>query len=66
MNHNKDFFVWSALDIIEVSRIVIEHSLNTDASIGPKAEVHRMLEAKFVEPFNYPTWLANVVMIKKK
>jgi hypothetical protein len=31
-----------------------------------KAEVHRLLEAKFIEPVAYPTWLANVVMVQKK
>lgn len=31
-----------------------------------KAEVHRLLEAKFIEPIDYPTWLANVVMVQKK
>jgi hypothetical protein len=31
-----------------------------------KAEVHRLLEAKFIELVAYPTWLANVVMVQKK
>jgi hypothetical protein len=31
-----------------------------------KAEVHRLLEAKFIEPIAYPTWLAYVVMVQKK
>jgi hypothetical protein len=31
-----------------------------------KAEVHRLLEAKFIEPIAYLTWLANVVMVQKK
>jgi hypothetical protein len=31
-----------------------------------KAEVHRLLEANFIEPVAYPTWLANVVMVQKK
>jgi hypothetical protein len=31
-----------------------------------KAEVHRLLEAKFIESITYPTWLANVVMVQKK
>lgn len=31
-----------------------------------KAEVHRLLEAKFIEPIDYPTWLTNVVMVRKK
>jgi hypothetical protein len=28
-----------------------------------KAEVHRLLEAKFIELIGYSTWLANVVMV---
>jgi hypothetical protein len=28
--------------------------------------VHRLLEARFIEPIAYPTWLANVVMVQKK
>jgi hypothetical protein len=31
-----------------------------------KAEVHRLLEARFIEPIAYLTWLANVVMVQKK
>jgi ribonuclease HI len=31
-----------------------------------KDEVHRLLEANFIEPVAYPTWLANVVMVQKK
>jgi hypothetical protein len=31
-----------------------------------KAEVHCLMEAKFIEPIDYPTWLANVVMVQKK
>jgi hypothetical protein len=31
-----------------------------------KAKVHRLLEARFIEPIAYPTWLANVVMVQKK
>ena len=31
-----------------------------------KAEVHHLLEAKFIEPTANPTWLANVVMVQKK
>jgi hypothetical protein len=56
--------------------------LGIDPSVGPKkqllrkmsnekteaakAEVHRLLEAKFIEPIAYPTWLANIVMVQKK
>jgi hypothetical protein len=33
---------------------------------APKAKVHQLLKAMFIEPIDYPTWLANVVMVKKK
>jgi hypothetical protein len=76
LSRNKDVFAWSALDLVGVSRTVIEHSLGIDPSVRPKkqrlrkmsdekteaakAEVHRLLEANFIEPIAYPTWLANV------
>jgi hypothetical protein len=82
LSRNKDFFAWSALDLVGVSRTIIEHSLGIDPSMRPKkqrlrkmsdekteaakAEVHRLLEANFIEPVAYPTWLANVVMVQKK
>jgi hypothetical protein len=82
LSRNKDVFAWSALDLVRVSRTVIEHSLGINPSVCPKkqrlrkmfdekteaakAEVHRMLEANFIEPIAYPTWLANVVMVQKK
>jgi hypothetical protein len=79
---NKDVFAWSALNLVGVSRTVIEHSLGIDPSVRPKkqrlrqmsdektkaakAKVHRLLEANFIEPVAYPTWLSNVVMVQKK
>jgi hypothetical protein len=82
LSRNKDVFARSALDLVGVSRTVIEHSLGIDPSVRPKkqllckmsdekieaakAEVHRLLEANFIEPIAYPTWLANVVMVQKK
>jgi ribonuclease HI len=82
LSKNKDVFAWSALDLVGVSRSIIEHSLGIDPSVRPKkqrlrkmsdekteaakAEVHRLLEAKFIEPVAYPTWLTNVVMVQKK
>jgi hypothetical protein len=69
LSKNKDVFAWSALDL--VSRSIIEHSLGIDPSVRPKkqrlhkmsdekteaakAEVYRLLEAKFIEPNAYPT-----------
>jgi hypothetical protein len=82
LSRNKDVFAWSALDLVGVSRTIIEHGLGIDPSMRPKkqrlrkmsdekteaakAEVHRLLEANFIEPIAYPTWLANVVMVQKK
>jgi hypothetical protein len=81
LHHNNYVFGWSALDLVSVSRTTIELGLSNDPSIclnkeklrkmsdekteAAKAEVHRLLEAKFIEPVEYPTWLANVFMVKK-
>jgi hypothetical protein len=82
LSKNKDVFAWSALDLVGVSRSIIEHILGIDPSVRPKkqrlrkmsdekteaakAKVHHLLEANFIEPAAYPTWLANVVMVQKK
>jgi hypothetical protein len=82
LSKNKDVFAWSALDLVGVSRSIIEHSLGIDPSVRPKkqrlrkmsdekieatkTEIHCLLEANFIEPVAYPTWLANVVMVQKK
>jgi hypothetical protein len=79
---NKDVFASSALGLIDVNRSIIKHGLSIDPSVRPKkqklhkmsdekteaakVEVHRLLEAKFIKPVDYPTWLANVVMVKNK
>jgi hypothetical protein len=68
--------------LVGVSCTVIEHGLGIDPSVHPKkqrlrkmfdekaeaakVEVHRLLEAKFIEPISYPIWLANVGMVQKK
>jgi hypothetical protein len=82
LSRNKDVFAWSALDLVGVSRTVIEHNRGIDPSVRPKkqrlrkmsdektkaakAEVHHLLEANFIELVAYPMWLANVVMVQKK
>jgi hypothetical protein len=82
LSRNKDVFAWTTLDLVGVSRSIIEHSLGIDPSVRPKkqrlqkmfdekteaakAEVHRLLEARFIEPIAYATWLTNVVMVQKK
>jgi hypothetical protein len=82
LSKNKDIFARSALDLVGVSRSIIEHGLGIDPSVRPKkqrlrkmsdekteavkAEVHRLFEAKFIESIAYPTWLANVVMVQRE
>jgi hypothetical protein len=36
LNYNKDVFAWSALDLVGVSRTIIEHSLGIDPSVRPR------------------------------
>jgi hypothetical protein len=36
--NNKDVFAWSANDLCDVNRDVIEHSLNVDPSFRPKSK----------------------------
>jgi hypothetical protein len=66
LSRNKDVFAWSTLDLVGVSRTIIEHGLGINPSVRPKkqrlrkmsdekieaakAEVHRLLEANFIEP----------------
>ena len=39
--------------------------MSDEKTEAAKAKVHRLLETKFIKPIDYPTWLANVVMVKK-
>jgi hypothetical protein len=40
--------------------------MSDEKTEAAKVEVHCLLEANFIEPIAYPTWLANVVMVQKK
>jgi hypothetical protein len=60
---------------------VIEHKLGIDSSYNPikqkerrymsersetiRQEVNKLLEAGFIRPVDYPSWLANPVLIEK-
>jgi hypothetical protein len=74
-------FIWQILDIPGIPREVIEHKLDIDPSYKPikqkerrytperretiKQEVNKFLEAEFIRPVDYPSWLANPVLIEK-
>jgi hypothetical protein len=65
-----------------VSRDIIEHKLDINPNFRPKkqklrklvediiqaakAEVQRLLDAKVIREVQFITWLANIVMVKKK
>jgi hypothetical protein len=82
LRSNQDVFAWSAKDLEGVSREIIEHKLNIDPKFKPKkqklrklsedriqaakAEVQRLLDAKVIREVQFTTWLANIVMVKKK
>ncbi|KAI0503865.1 hypothetical protein KFK09_014808 [Dendrobium nobile] len=81
LRRNQDIFFWSPADMPRISHEVIVHSLNANPtcksviqkkrSFAPERqqaiekEVDRLLEAGFILEVHYPTWLANVVMVKK-
>jgi hypothetical protein len=74
-------FIWQILDIPGIPREVIEHKLDIDPSYKPikqkerrytperretiRQEVNKFLEAEFIRPVDYPSWLANSVLVEK-
>ena len=78
---NTDMFAWSAADMPGIPPEVITHRLNVDPSCRPvrqkkrsfamerqkaiNEEVEKLLAAGFVREVQYPSWLANVVMVRK-
>jgi hypothetical protein len=82
LDKNNDVFMWRTSDLIGVSRDIIEHKLQVNPSAKPKkqrlhkmsdekvavakAEVQRLLNARFIREIHYPSWLVNVVMVEKK
>jgi hypothetical protein len=76
-----DVFAWQMSDMTEIPREVIDHKLGIDPVFKlitqkerryiPERretihlEVNRLLEAGFIRPVDYPSWLANPVFIEK-
>jgi hypothetical protein len=79
---NADIFVWSPSDMLGIPREVAEHSLDIlphsravqqwlrrfgeerHRAIG--VELRKLLEAGFIKEVFHPTWLANLVLVKKR
>ena len=81
LKNNQDVFAWSHDDMLGIDPSVIVHRLNVSPFFPPihqkkwvftpkrdraiAEEVHKLLEASFIEEVYYLDWLANVVMVKK-
>jgi hypothetical protein len=68
-------------DMSGIPREVIEHKLGIDPAFKPikqkgrrytperretiQLEVNRLLESGFIRPVDYPSWLANTVLVEK-
>ncbi|KAK8928780.1 hypothetical protein KSP39_PZI017671 [Platanthera zijinensis] len=78
---NKDIFAWSPEDMPGIDPQVIQHSLNINPACKPviqkkrnlalerlqaiEEEVEKLLRSHFIREVGYPTWVANVVLVKK-
>jgi hypothetical protein len=78
---NLDVFARQISDMPEIPRKVIEHKLDIDLAFKPikqeesrytperheaiRLEVNKLLEAGFIKPVDYPSWLANPVLVEK-
>ncbi|KAJ8501038.1 hypothetical protein OPV22_011590 [Ensete ventricosum] len=78
---NDDVFAWTPNDIPGVDPEIAQHYLNISPDARPvkqrprkfapdrqkaiEDEVTRLLDAQLIEEVKYPTWLSNVVLVKK-
>jgi hypothetical protein len=78
---NLDVFAWQMSSMSGIPREVIEHKLDIDLAFKPikqkerrytlerretiRLEVNMLLEAGFIKPVDYPSWLANPVLVEK-
>ncbi|KAM1542603.1 hypothetical protein PS1_012375 [Malus domestica] len=64
---NTKVFAWSYKDMSGISPDIICHRLSIDPKTKPamKAEVEKLKGIGFVRKVNYPTWVENVVLVKK-
>jgi hypothetical protein len=76
-----DVFAWQISDMPGIPRVVIEHKLGIYLAFKPIkqkerrytsersktiwVEVNKLLEDGFIRPVDYPSWLANPVLVEK-
>jgi hypothetical protein len=82
LDRNSDVFAWQTSDLTGVNRDIIEHMIQINPTARPrkqklrkmsdekvavvKVEVQGVLDVGFISEVLYPSWLANVVMVKKE
>ncbi|KAI0492486.1 hypothetical protein KFK09_026759 [Dendrobium nobile] len=78
---NQDVFAWSSADMPGINPEIIMHSLKINPACKPviqkkrnfalerqlaiEQEVDKLLKSRFIREVHYPSWLANVVMVRK-
>ncbi|CAL2237942.1 unnamed protein product [Prunus armeniaca] len=75
---NSEVFAWSYNDMPGISPEIISHRLSINLAVRQKrraydpelyeamrAEVDKLTSIGFIKEVDYPTWLANVVMVRK-
>jgi hypothetical protein len=78
---NLDVLAWQISDVLGIPREVIEHKLGIDPALKPIKqkerryttkrretiwlEVNKLLEVGFIRPVDYPSWLANPILVEK-
>jgi hypothetical protein len=76
-----DVFAWQISDMPRITREVIEHKLGIDPVFKLikqkerrytperretiRLEVNKLLEVRFIRPVDYPSWLANLILVEK-
>ncbi|KAM2544763.1 hypothetical protein TB1_016414 [Malus domestica] len=67
LQENAEVFAWSYKDMPGISPDIICHHLSIDPKTKPamKAEVEKLKDIGFIREVNYPTCVANVVIVKK-
>jgi hypothetical protein len=79
---NRDIFAWSYKEMLGLDADVAVHHLSIDPAYKPVKqaprrfhpdleskiieEVDKLIAAGFIEEVQYPTWIANIVPVKKK
>ncbi|CAL8992411.1 unnamed protein product [Prunus brigantina] len=78
----RDVFAWSYEEMPGLNPNLVSHTLNIELGTKPvvrprrnfhpevekqiKVEIEKLLAAGFIKPIKHPTWLANIVPVKKK